>query len=214
MLLGSLGCNSEPKEEKATTSAPQQPTTEQVKAEDKTSGNALPETDAAAHKEAPRATGPVPGSLRFVVIQPKTAVVRKRKKRTDSNQDIKQRERRKQRQDDRLDALQKALGAKYSVTRVAANEAEKSFASEMSMRVSAESKLPAAWMRSERVLVLALASGTDQTERGGGGGFVKTGSSKVAIFSPPATLPLYLEVAPEGLQVDTAEIQDIVGETP
>ncbi len=214
MLIGTLGCDGEPKEKESITSTPKEPKTEPDKTEKKAIGKDAAETGLAARADAPKSTAVVSGSLRFVVIQPEVAVIRKRKKRVDSKQEIKQRERRKQRQDDRVDALQTALGAKYSVTRVAADEAERSFTAGMSMGVPSETALPAAWMTSESVLVLELASGTDRTERGGGGGFVRTGSSKIALFRPPATQPLYLEVAPEGLQVDTAEIQNIVEGTP
>jgi hypothetical protein len=161
----------------------------------------------------PKKPPPTPGSLRLVVIPPDPPILRKRKKRTDSAQDTKQRARRLQRQEKRIAALEKALGATHTVSRTEATEAERDFAASLVMGASFDTGLPGVWMLSETVLILQLAPATDHTNRGGGGGFVETGSSKVALFHSPSPTPVYFEVAPDGQLVDTAELHSIVEET-
>lgn len=161
---------------------------------------------------AQEADAPILGTLRLVVIHPDPAIVRKRKKRVDSKQEIKQRARRLEKQSKRLAALEAELGKGHTVTATDVTQAEREFVAKLVLGTSSEAALPETWNRSQLVLVMQLAPATDATERGGSG-FVRTGSSKVALLHPPDNQPSYLEVAPEGLLMDTTEVASIVKET-
>jgi glucose/arabinose dehydrogenase len=174
------------------------------------SGDAASNKIAAADPQ--RAIAPIPGSLRLVVIHPDPAIVRKRKKRQDSKQDIKQRAKRLERQKKRLAALEASLGAGQTVTAEQANDAERAFAARLVLGAASELSLPESWNRSQRVLLVEIAAGTDATERSIGG-FVRTGTTKIALFHPPDKQPSYLEIASKGLLIDTQEVLSIVEET-
>ena len=209
LLASALGCDSgqdkEAPPKTADTSAPKPP--QELETHTKP-----PPSESNPINKDDSAGAPIPGSLRLVVIHPDPPIVRKRKKRVDSKQEIKQRARRLEQQSKRLAALEAELGDGYTVTAADATEAEREFAAELVLGTSSEVALPDTWNRSQAVLVIQLAPGTDATERGGSG-FVRTGSSKLALFHPPDNQPSYLEIAPKGLLIDTAEVLSIVTET-
>ncbi len=103
-----------------------------------------PEQAAKVERVVAPAQAVVPGTLRLIIIDPDPPIVRKRKKRTDSKGDIKNRERNLKKQQKRIAELASALGEQFKVEEVKADEVERNFIASLEMGTENQAALPAA----------------------------------------------------------------------